>query len=106
MGRSRKRDFFVCPHCGAEVPQGAISCRECGSDDETGWSESAGEWEENVASPGYGSDDDFDYDEFIANEFPGHGRAPAPGGRWTWTIVVTVVTLAFLLWALARFGAI
>ncbi len=32
-------DYFICPHCGAEVPFGAPACPECGSDDETGWSE-------------------------------------------------------------------
>lgn len=32
-------DYFICPHCGAEVPSGAPACPECGSDDETGWSE-------------------------------------------------------------------
>ncbi len=34
-------DYFTCPHCGAAVPSDASACRECGSDDETGWSESA-----------------------------------------------------------------
>jgi hypothetical protein len=32
-------DYFICPHCGAEVDIGAVVCPECGSDDETGWSE-------------------------------------------------------------------
>ncbi len=31
-------DWFVCPVCGAEVRSGALSCKECGSDDKTGWS--------------------------------------------------------------------
>ncbi|MEM1107795.1 MAG: zinc-ribbon domain-containing protein [Planctomycetota bacterium] len=31
--------FFDCPNCGAEVPDGALACPECGSDGETGWSE-------------------------------------------------------------------
>lgn len=34
-------DYFVCPNCGAEVPWGALACPECGSDEETGWSEEA-----------------------------------------------------------------
>jgi hypothetical protein len=34
-------DYFTCPHCGAAVPSDASACPECGSDDETGWSESA-----------------------------------------------------------------
>ncbi len=32
-------DYFVCPHCYAEVPSGAPACPKCGSDEETGWSE-------------------------------------------------------------------
>ena len=32
-------DYFVCPNCGADVPQKALACPECGSDEETGWSE-------------------------------------------------------------------
>ena len=35
----RKKEFFLCPNCGAEVPEGSAACPECGSDDETGWSE-------------------------------------------------------------------
>ena len=26
-----------CPHCGADVAEGRLACRECGSDIETGW---------------------------------------------------------------------
>lgn len=37
--RRRQPPTFPCPHCGAEVPEGAPACRECGSDDLTGWSE-------------------------------------------------------------------
>jgi hypothetical protein len=32
-------DTFACPICGAEVRVGTPSCLNCGSDDETGWSE-------------------------------------------------------------------
>ena len=32
---------FTCPHCGADVPADALACPECGSDQETGWSEAA-----------------------------------------------------------------
>jgi hypothetical protein len=30
---------FICPICGTEVDMDAVVCPECGSDDETGWSE-------------------------------------------------------------------
>jgi hypothetical protein len=32
-------DYFACPNCGAEVPIKAKSCPDCGSDENTGWSE-------------------------------------------------------------------
>jgi hypothetical protein len=32
-------DTFICPVCGTEVDVNAVVCPECGSDDETGWSE-------------------------------------------------------------------
>ncbi len=34
-------DPFLCPNCGAMVPANAKACPECGSDEETGWSEAA-----------------------------------------------------------------
>jgi uncharacterized membrane protein YvbJ len=33
------RDYFVCPSCGEELPLKAKFCPECGSDEQTGWSE-------------------------------------------------------------------
>ncbi len=32
-------DYFDCPNCGAEVQIKAKSCPDCGSDENTGWSE-------------------------------------------------------------------
>ncbi|MGR3309662.1 MAG: zinc-ribbon domain-containing protein [Candidatus Brocadiales bacterium] len=32
-------DYFVCPNCGAEVSLKAKACPDCGSDENTGWSE-------------------------------------------------------------------
>ncbi|MGR3318626.1 MAG: zinc-ribbon domain-containing protein [Candidatus Anammoxibacter sp.] len=32
-------DYFVCPNCGVELPLKAIVCSECGSDENTGWSD-------------------------------------------------------------------
>ncbi|MDX1416260.1 MAG: zinc ribbon domain-containing protein [Candidatus Promineifilaceae bacterium] len=34
-------DYFTCPHCSSPVDFDALSCPECGSDNETGWSETA-----------------------------------------------------------------
>ena len=32
-------DYFVCPICGTDVPTKSKVCTECGSDENTGWSE-------------------------------------------------------------------
>lgn len=37
--RKSGSDWFACPNCGAELPAGAKFCPECGSDENTGWSE-------------------------------------------------------------------
>lgn len=97
-GRGKSRpDFFVCPHCGADVPAGATACRECGSDDETGWSEGADAWDAGIPA-GYGHDEDFEYDEYVEDHFPGH--APPLTGRavkrWSWGLLVLLVCLALL----------
>jgi hypothetical protein len=34
-------EYFSCPICGADVPIKARACPECGSDEQTGWSEAA-----------------------------------------------------------------
>lgn len=57
----------VCPHCGAELPDGAISCKECGSDKDTGWAEGA-EYA-NLELP--------DYDEILENEFGPRKKSPS-----------------------------
>jgi hypothetical protein len=76
MARRRSRkpdDYFVCPHCGADVPANARACPECGSDESTGWAEEADKWAAGIPT-GYADDDEFDYDDFIRREFGGKGR--------------------------------
>lgn len=36
---NRPRQPLECPVCGADVPPNAACCPDCGSDDETGWSD-------------------------------------------------------------------
>lgn len=43
-------DDFVCPHCGADLPARAKFCPECGSDENTGWSEDT--YLDGVSLPG------------------------------------------------------
>jgi hypothetical protein len=81
----------VCPNCGAEVPRNAETCPGCGSDEKTGWSETA------CASILGLPDEEFDYNEFVKEEF-GTGRAKPRGISWFWwvTALLLVLLLAFL----------
>ncbi|HKM54838.1 MAG TPA: hypothetical protein VKF17_05985 [Isosphaeraceae bacterium] len=103
MKRGRKRDTFVCPHCGADVAANSPVCRECGSDAETGWSEDADKWGTDIPA-GYGSEDDFDYDEFVEQELPQH--PPLSSGRlmkrWGWRLLVAIACLSLLSYCFLR----
>jgi hypothetical protein len=70
----------ICPNCGAEVPADAKACPECGSDEQTGWSEKA--TSDRLDLP----DDDFDYEQYIKKEFA--PPSPVPQGiSWFWWLV-------------------
>ena len=72
----------ICPHCGAEVPRNAKACPACGSDEETGWSEEART--DGLDLP----DDNFNYDQFVKEEFGGEKASPVPRGfHWFWWLV-------------------
>lgn len=80
----------ICPNCGAEVPPGAKACPECGSDEETGWSDNATAG--RLGLP----DDEFDYDEFVEREF--RGKQPKRRGpHWLWWVVALLLAGAFVL---------
>lgn len=67
----------TCPNCGADIPERAKACPECGSCEETGWSEAA--HSEALGLP----DGSFNYDEFVEREFGGK-EARRKGAAWIW----------------------
>lgn len=90
----------ICPNCGAEVPEKARACPECGSDYETGWSDRADA--QRLGLP----DDEFDYEAFVKEEFGGAARrreVPPRGIGWLWWVVAVLLLLAFV-WFLVRPG--
>ncbi|MBN1669569.1 MAG: zinc-ribbon domain-containing protein [Kiritimatiellae bacterium] len=92
-------ESFPCPHCGARVPGGARACPQCGADENTGWSEDPDQPAAGIPA-GYGQDEDFDYDEFIAREFDGK-RGKGRGLPLVYVVVAVVLLLAVLaLWVL------
>ena len=94
--RSNK-DYFICPHCGAEVRKDARACPECGSDEATGWSEDA----DSAGLPaGYRDDDDFDYEDFLRREFP-QARSQRRGLRTGLLIALAILCAALLAYLLS-----
>ena len=79
----------TCPNCGAEVPRGAKVCPECGSDEQTGWSEEA-----RAADLGL-PDENFSYDEFVKQEFGPPNPVPR-GIHWFWWVVAVGLLLGLL----------
>ena len=90
--------MFPCPNCGADVADGAISCKACGADAETGWKEDA-----DSASPDLESHlDDERYDEFLAEDDALGGgtidtdRKSGPG--CVFAVIVTLLVAALIGW--------
>jgi hypothetical protein len=99
--QSQEDDYFVCPHCGADVPVHAAFCRECGASDESGWDD---DHDLDVSeSTGYG-DGNFDYDDFINREYPQYGDTTNryKAKQWFVGLIVVVLCLALLLFMLAN----
>jgi hypothetical protein len=82
----------TCPNCGAEVPRNARACPECGSDEQTGWSEET--HVDGLNLP----EEKFDYDDFVEREFG--SKSPVPHGiHWFWWVIALFVLGAVLfLW--------
>jgi len=80
----------ICPNCGVEVPRNAKACPECGSDEETGWSEEA-----DAADPGL-PDESFNYEKFVRKEFGGH-KTGLQDVAWHWWVAAAIVFLLLTL---------
>lgn len=96
MMRARpSRTPFVCPVCGERLLATMKSCPQCGACERSGWSGDTGY--DGLDLPGGG---DFDYDEFVANEF---GKGPRKKGMTLlWWIVAILSLLAFAAMSLVR----
>ncbi len=70
-----------------------MACPECGADEKTGWNDRARA--QNLDLP----DDEFDYDEFVKEEF-GEKKEHATkteGVSWLWWIVALLIVGGFVL---------
>ncbi len=80
-----------CPYCGETIPRNATACPQCGSDEQTGWSE-------GTYLDGIDLGDDVDYEELRRNEFfsGSHRRLPII------YIITGVVLLSLVIIAVVR----
>jgi hypothetical protein len=86
----RPRTPEICPVCGEDVPRNALACPECGADHNSGWKEDADTYG-GVDLP----EDDFQYDEFIKQEF---GSPARPTGiKMIWWIAGVILVIALFL---------
>ncbi len=76
------------------MPAGASVCRECGSDDETGWSDDPEAWEAGIDA-GYGDEVEFDYEEYVRREHAEH--APASVGKMVVRIALIVLVVLLVV---------
>jgi hypothetical protein len=87
--------FFNCPHCGNQVPAAAKVCRSCGASDDCGWNEDEsydGDYDSHA------DEDDFDYDRFVAREFPDQAEGHLHSDHKPWVkAVILVIILSFVL---------
>ena len=88
--RVRPRTPGLCPVCNEEVPAGALACPECGADHKSGWREEADAYD-GVGLP----DDDFNYDDFVKQEFGSHVK-PA-GLKMIWWVAGILLIVALIL---------
>jgi hypothetical protein len=79
-----------CPHCGADISADANFCRHCGSSDADGW---------RGGLPEGDDDEDFDYDDFVEQNFS--DRLTSTRIAPIWRFVTVLLLLGFVLWALA-----
>jgi len=85
---SKLRTPKVCPVCGEDVPSTALACPECGADHNSGWREDA-ETYDAVDLP----DEDFNYEEFVRQEF---GSTRRPVIKTVWWITAILLVAAFI----------
>ena len=81
-----------CPNCGSELSDSSNACPECGSCEETGWSDRA-----RYDAMGVDYDpEEFDYDQFVENEF-GNAEKSRNSRQILWALVALILAFIFLL---------
>jgi hypothetical protein len=72
------------------MPRHARACPECGSDEQTGWSEES--HSDGLALP----EESFDYQDFVKREFESKGPVPR-GVHWFWWAVAVALLVGLVV---------
>ena len=91
---SKLRAPRVCPVCSEDVPRAALACPACGADHTSGWREDA-ETYDAVDLPGQ----DFNYEEFVKQEFGSSRRPPIKAVWWLTAILLVAALFAIYFFA-------
>ena len=100
MARNKRIKFKtpdVCPVCSEDVPSDASACPECGADHNSGWRHDAGSYDA-LDLPG----EDFDYDEFVRQEFGSSAKPPGMKTIWWITAILIIIGSAALYFLALR----
>ena len=82
---------FTCPSCGKELSPNAVGCSGCGA------RKVDGEWADLEAYDGLDlPDDEFDYEDFIAEEFGERKKTDLRGLFWWFVALITLIAFAWL----------
>jgi hypothetical protein len=84
-----------CPVCGEFVPKGSYACTHCSADDRSGWKED--DSYDGLNLP----DEEFNYDEFLKNEFGDSEISNKLHPLWSVTGIILLILsiIGILIWA-------
>ena len=68
--RAKVVRYFDCPLCGEPVRVGAVACRSCGSDAQTGWAQESEDLAVDLGPAG----EEFDYEAWLEREVGSIGK--------------------------------
>lgn len=83
-----------CPFCGAEISASAKGCRECGSDERTGWKS-----REELDLHAVDLPEDEDYQDFLEKEGLARRRRGRSGRPKLWIVVTGILLLGALVFS-------
>jgi len=93
-------EFIDCPRCGKRVAKTAKTCHHCERVQRKNVStidENDAESHQAANFGGYdASQDDFDYDEFLSDEFTGANQGFLDRNRWKYVSILLLIVFIFL----------